>query len=131
MFNIKIINTPIIKYNPMLVIDTDKLPNIGATKLIKLLTSNWSRGLNVFTNKFSMVDIYYILDMYTHVCSLKSFLLNIKLIYYRPTVLYSIYIYIYKVTLAYPLIYRNLKGQGNRFKTKIKRKGTDTGNLKS
>jgi len=31
---------PIVKYNPMFVNDKDRLPNIGASKLSKFLTSN-------------------------------------------------------------------------------------------
>ena len=37
-----------LRYNPILVIDKCKLASIGASKLNKLLISNWSKGLAVF-----------------------------------------------------------------------------------
>lgn len=39
-----------VKYKPMFVRDRDKLPNIGASKLIRFLISNWSKGLNIFNS---------------------------------------------------------------------------------
>ena len=40
MLRVKIKKTPIIKYNPMLVIDICRLPKIGASILNKSLISN-------------------------------------------------------------------------------------------
>ena len=44
-FNTNTRYPPKVKYNPIFVIDKDKLPNTGAFKLIKSLISNWSNGL--------------------------------------------------------------------------------------
>jgi len=41
-----------VKYSDIFVIDNDKLPKTGASKLSKFLTSNWSKGLIIFLKKF-------------------------------------------------------------------------------
>lgn len=41
-----------VKYSPMLVIDSDKLAKIGASKLNRFLISNWSNGLIWCVNVF-------------------------------------------------------------------------------
>lgn len=46
-FNININNVPMLRYNPMFVIDICKLPKIGASRLNKFLISNWSNGLEI------------------------------------------------------------------------------------
>lgn len=46
-FNININNVPMLKYNPMFVIDICILPKTGASKLNKFLISNWSNGLEI------------------------------------------------------------------------------------
>ena len=42
----------IVKYNPMFVKDNERLPNTGASRLIRFLISNWSNGLIIFEKKF-------------------------------------------------------------------------------
>ena len=42
----------IVKYNPMFVKDIERLPNTGASRLIRFLISNWSNGLIIFEKKF-------------------------------------------------------------------------------
>jgi hypothetical protein len=42
----------ILKYNPMFVKDIERLPNTGASRLIRFLISNWSNGLIIFEKKF-------------------------------------------------------------------------------
>ena len=44
--------TAIVKYNPMFVKDIERLPNTGASRLIRFLISNWSNGLIIFEKKF-------------------------------------------------------------------------------
>jgi hypothetical protein len=44
---IKTRNPPIVKYNPILVKEIEKLPNTGAFRDIRFLISNWSNGLKI------------------------------------------------------------------------------------
>jgi len=45
----------IVKYNPMFVKDNERLPNTGASRLIRFLISNWSNGLIIFEKKFMKI----------------------------------------------------------------------------
>ena len=47
----------IVKYNPMFVKDIERLPNTGASRLIRFLISNWSNGLIIFEKK--LIKIVY------------------------------------------------------------------------
>lgn len=55
-FNIKTKYPPIAKYRPIFVNDKDKLPSIGASRLMRFLISNWSNGLKR-CEKFCIVFI--------------------------------------------------------------------------
>ena len=47
LFNPKPIIAPNVRYNPMFVNYKCKLAKMGASKLIKFLISNWSKGLEI------------------------------------------------------------------------------------
>ena len=54
---VKVINAAIVKYNPILVMDKWRLAIIGASKLNKSLTSNWSKGLAMHILKGKLLFI--------------------------------------------------------------------------
>ena len=61
ILNINTRYPPIVKYNPIFVKDRDKLPNIGASRLIRFLISNWSKGLSMFNSVILDILLYLLI----------------------------------------------------------------------
>lgn len=58
MFKTSVIDAAIVRYKPILVIEKWILANIGASRLKRSLTSNWSRGLEMH---LSLSDKHFML----------------------------------------------------------------------